>query len=251
MSNESTTPVWHLHNHALVESTNDLAGQLPGWHAVVAARQTSGRGRYRRTWVSDAGGLWLSAVLPTPGPADRWAILPLAAGWALREMLASLGVSGTRLRWPNDLMIGPAKLAGILVERFNPATAVIGIGINYTNDPAAADPDLAGRVTRLADLVQPLPPREAVLATLLAHLAQAQQRIAAERAMAATQPRPVGGVEDQAHADELLDLDLGLEQPGEQPPQPRGRLGLRPDQSGMRQLLGIRHRIAVEKRPRA
>lgn len=179
MSNESTTPVWHVHHHDLVESTNDLAGQLPGWHAVVAARQTSGRGRYRRTWVSDAGGLWLSAVLPTPGPADRWAILPLAAGWALREMLATLGVAGTRLRWPNDLMIGPAKLAGILVERFNPATAVIGIGINYTNDPAAADPDLAGRVTRLADLVQPLPPREAVLATLLAHLAQAQQRIAA------------------------------------------------------------------------
>ena len=48
MSNESTTPVWHLHNHALVESTNDLAGQLPGWHAVVAERQTSGHGRYRR-----------------------------------------------------------------------------------------------------------------------------------------------------------------------------------------------------------
>ena len=176
---DSPAPAWQVHAHRLVESTNDLAGQLSGWHAVVADQQTRGRGRYRRHWVSDAGGLWFSAVLPTPGPAERWAILPLAAGWALREMLAGLGVAGTRLRWPNDLMIGPAKLAGILVERFRPDTVVVGLGLNYTNNPAAADPTLAGQVTRLADLVQPLPPREQVLAALLGHLAHAQRCIAA------------------------------------------------------------------------
>jgi BirA family biotin operon repressor/biotin-[acetyl-CoA-carboxylase] ligase len=86
-------------------------------------------------------------------------------------------VSQLRLRWPNDLMVGPAKLAGILVERFSPETAVVGIGINLLNDPVRAQPELAGQVARLADLVPTLPSREQVLATLLALLAEAQSRI--------------------------------------------------------------------------
>jgi len=175
------TPTWHRLNFAAVDSTNDLAARQPPWTAVVAQSQRCGRGRYRRTWVSDAGGLWLSAVVPTPAPAERWSLLPLAAGWALREVLTGFGVAGLRLRWPNDLMIGPAKLAGILVERFEPATAVVGIGLNHANTPAAADPTLAGTATRLADLVRPLPSRDELLAAVLARLAVAQQRIAAGR----------------------------------------------------------------------
>ena len=170
---------WRIHRHVQVASTNDLAGQLPGWNAVVARTQTAGRGRYRRSWVSDEGGIWLSATLPTPGPAETWSVLPLAAGWAVREALAACGVQGMRLRWPNDLMIGPAKLAGILVERFRPDAAVIGLGINYRNDPAAADPALRGLVTRLADLLTPLPAEDDVIAGVLAHCAVAQQRLAA------------------------------------------------------------------------
>lgn len=126
----------------------------------------------------------MSAVLPTPGAAERWSILPLAAGWAVREALASLGVKNMRLRWPNDLMVGPAKLAGILVERFRPDAAVIGLGINYVNDPAAADPALAGIVVRLADLLRPLPSKDEVIGAVLAHFAVAQQRIEAGEAEA-------------------------------------------------------------------
>jgi len=171
------SPAWQLQRLDQVESTNDLAGRLPGWHAVTARTQTRGRGRYRRNWVSDIGGIWISATLPTPAPAEQWAVLPLAAGWALRAAIESLGVSGLRLRWPNDLMRGRTKLAGILVERFTPSTAVVGIGINYLNDPVAAAPELAGTVVRLADLLDPLPPEELVIASLLAHLAEAQHRI--------------------------------------------------------------------------
>ncbi len=171
------TPTWRITRLELVGSTNDLAGTLPGWNAVVAKRQNQGRGRYRRTWVSDEGGIWLSAVLPTPGNPETWAVLPLAAGWALRETMIAFGVKETHLRWPNDLMISKAKLAGILVERFNPGTAVVGIGINYDNAPAALQPELSGIVTRLADLLDPLPSREEVLITLLTHLAIAQRRI--------------------------------------------------------------------------
>lgn len=172
------TPEWTLHLHTKAVSTNDLAAPLPGWHAVVADRQTGGRGRHRRAWVSDEGGLWLSAVLPTPGPVADWAILPLAAGWAVRAALADLGVFNIRLRWPNDVMVGRAKLAGILVERFRADTAVVGLGLNLVNRPELHDDALAGQTVRLADLLRPTPTRAVVLDTILARLAHAQHLVA-------------------------------------------------------------------------
>lgn len=177
MSHQSppALPEWKLVQLEEVGSTNDHAGKLPGWSAVTARRQTAGRGRYRRSWVSDEGGIWLSASIPTPGDPRRWGVLPLAAGWALKEALATLGVAGMHLRWPNDLMIGKRKLVGILVERFGPDTAVIGAGINFTNDPASLVPELRGLTTRLADLLTPLPTREKVISTVLAYYAVAQQ----------------------------------------------------------------------------
>jgi len=176
-SSDTATASWRLTRLDEVGSTNDFAGTLPGWNAVVAKTQNKGRGRYRRTWISDEGGIWLSAVLPTPGHPENWGVLPLAAGWALRETMIGLGIKETRLRWPNDLMIAKAKLAGILVERFNPSTAVVGIGINYDNAPATLQPELTGLVTRMADLLDPLPSRDEVIITLLTHLAVAQRRI--------------------------------------------------------------------------
>ncbi|MFH1500173.1 MAG: biotin--[acetyl-CoA-carboxylase] ligase [Verrucomicrobiota bacterium] len=172
------TPEWTLHLHTKAVSTNDLAAPLAGWHAVIADRQSGGRGRHRRAWVSDEGGLWLSAVLPTPGPAADWAILPLAAGWAVRAALADLGVFNIRLRWPNDLMAGRAKLAGILVERYRADTAVVGLGLNLTNRPETHDTALAGQTARLADLLNPPPPRAVVLDAILTRLAHAQHLIA-------------------------------------------------------------------------
>jgi BirA family transcriptional regulator, biotin operon repressor / biotin---[acetyl-CoA-carboxylase] ligase len=171
---------WTISLHSVVGSTNDIAASRPGWHAVIADTQTGGRGRYRRTWVSDEGGIWLSAVLPTPGPAGDWSILPLAAGWAVREALGSLGVRNLRLRWPNDVMVGPAKLAGILVERFRPGTAVIGLGLNYLNHPESQDPVLTGQVVRLADLLPSLPTRQEIIDVILVHLARAQKLIAGQ-----------------------------------------------------------------------
>lgn len=174
---DSQTPVWKLTQLEETGSTNDHAGKLPGWNAVTAKRQTAGRGRYRRSWVSDEGGIWLSASIPTPGESRKWSILPLAAGWAIKEALATLGVTGMHLRWPNDLMVGKTKLVGILVERFAPETAVIGAGINFTNDPASIQPELRGMTTRLSDLLDPLPSRETVISTVLAYYAIAQRTL--------------------------------------------------------------------------
>jgi len=143
---------WQLHEFASLPSTNPVAGALPAWHAVRADVQTGGRGRTGRTWVSDAGGLWLSAVLPAPGPRKKWSILPLGAGWAVIEALHGIGVNNLRLRWPNDILSDRRKLAGLLVEQYQPETAVIGVGINITNRPDTLEVSLAGHTIGVAEL---------------------------------------------------------------------------------------------------
>lgn len=163
-----------------VASTNPIAGRLAPWHAVRANIQTDGRGRTGRHWVSDVGGLWISAVLPCPGPRSRWKILPLAAGHAVIGALAELGVTGLRLRWPNDIMIGSRKLAGLLVERFSDDTAVVGLGLNIFNYPEAAEPALAEQTTRLADLVPGDYTIDDVASLILRSLAQTHAGILAD-----------------------------------------------------------------------
>ena len=150
---ETTATGWSLDVLPETPSTNSVAARLPAWHAVRAEVQSAGRGRTGRHWVSDAGGLWVSAVLPCPGPREPWAVLPLAAGWAVIDALAELGARDLRLRWPNDILSGRRKLAGLLVERHTADTAVVGIGLNVFNRPEHADPGLLGTTTRLADLV--------------------------------------------------------------------------------------------------
>lgn len=144
---------WRLREFAELASTNTFAAQLPAWTAVRATVQTAGRGRTTaRRWISDTGGLWLSMVVPCPGARAKWAILPLAAGWAIVAALGELGVTGARLRWPNDILIGRRKLAGILVERHRDDTAVIGVGLNVLNSPEECEESLTGMTARLADL---------------------------------------------------------------------------------------------------
>ncbi len=181
-TSSTTDDSWTLVELDEVDSTNRHAAQLPAWTAVTARTQTAGRGRHDRRWVSDSGGLWLSAVVPADGAFERWSLLPLAAGLALCETFSSLGLAGHRLRWPNDIMIGPAKLAGILVERFRPTTAVVGMGINLDNRPESADPALAGAVARLSDLLPGAPSRTAVRDAVLAGLRRAHQLLATDHA---------------------------------------------------------------------
>jgi BirA family biotin operon repressor/biotin-[acetyl-CoA-carboxylase] ligase len=172
---------WALRVLEQTDSTNTYAARLPAWTAVRANTQTGGRGRTRdRRWVSDRGGLWLSAVVPCPGPRSTWEILPLVAGWAVVEALRDMGVAGSRLRWPNDVMVGQRKLAGLLVERFTDETAVLGIGLNVFNAPEAADPALAGATVRLADLVPTELSLDEVAGRILACL-QHQHGIVLER----------------------------------------------------------------------
>ena len=164
---QSNLAGWALLEYDVVGSTNYVAAKLGAWHAVRADTQTAGRGRFQRAWVSDAGGLWLSAVVPTGLDHQRWQALPLVAGLAVIESLKKFGVPSARLRWPNDIMVNERKLAGLLVDNFAPQLSVIGLGVNVTNDPAAHDADLKNSATRLADLVPEPPSLTALMETIL------------------------------------------------------------------------------------
>jgi BirA family biotin operon repressor/biotin-[acetyl-CoA-carboxylase] ligase len=111
-----------------VTSTQDIARALPIGSVVVADHQTAGRGRLDRRWESPPGTALLVSFVVDPNP-----LLSLAAGVAAAQ---ACGVP-VRLKWPNDLLLGGAKLGGILVEAM-PAKAICGIGINLTWAPPGA-----------------------------------------------------------------------------------------------------------------
>jgi BirA family biotin operon repressor/biotin-[acetyl-CoA-carboxylase] ligase len=130
-----------------------LARGLTAWSAVVAQEQAVGRGQAERTFQSDPGGLYVTAVLPYAGNPLASRGFALAVGWAVCELLRELGVVNIRLRWPNDLMVGARKVGGILVEQGGPDTLLVGIGLNVTNRPWLADSTLVRTAGRLVDAV--------------------------------------------------------------------------------------------------
>jgi BirA family biotin operon repressor/biotin-[acetyl-CoA-carboxylase] ligase len=161
---------WSLHEYPVVGSTNLVAAKLEAWNAVRAERQTAGRGRFQRSWVSDEGGLWLSAVVPTDPKSPSGRALPIAVGLAVCDALRKLGVPSLRMRWPNDLLVNDRKLAGLLIDQFTPGLAVAGIGINVFNRPEAHHPLLRNQTVRLADVVSRPPPLRDLAALVLAEL---------------------------------------------------------------------------------
>jgi len=170
---------WTLHEADSLASTNDYARDLPAWHAIRARTQTAARGRHGRRWASGEGGLWFSTVLPLDPPDRGWAAFPLAAGLAVVTTLRGLGLSTARLRWPNDVLIGPKKICGILMEKFAPDRVVVGLGLNVTNHPAS-DPELAAIATSLSGELPLAPPIDEIYEEILIALRVLHGRIAEE-----------------------------------------------------------------------
>lgn len=143
-------PQLTVHVFDTVSSTNATAWELVNQGAgagtvVIAQQQTAGRGQWGRTWVSAAGGLYLSLILEPELAIAELPLLTLASAWGIATSLENLGI-GIQLKWPNDLVKEGAKVGGILVETrvgssalptndLRPCiqTAVIGIGINWLN----------------------------------------------------------------------------------------------------------------------
>lgn len=100
-----------------------------------AERQTSGRGRQGRKWLSAPGNLYASTLVRLRPSDPSPATLALVAAVALEETVATYLRDGAlALKWPNDLLLGDAKLSGTLLERAGDAV-VIGIGVNLAHSP--------------------------------------------------------------------------------------------------------------------
>lgn len=148
-------------------------GTLDGPTLLIAERQTAGRGRAGRSWLSAPGGtLTFSLAWRFKAPLHRMAGLPLAVGLALAETITGLGVP-VQLKWPNDLLRDGKKLAGILVETgANTGDgftwAVIGIGVNLLM-PDEMEAQIGREVASAPWLAQM--DRNLLLAQLLSRLA--------------------------------------------------------------------------------
>jgi BirA family biotin operon repressor/biotin-[acetyl-CoA-carboxylase] ligase len=136
-------------HEALVETTSTNTECLMRARAgdagnvwVTSARQTGGRGRRGRPWVSEPGNLYASLLLIDPAPMERLGSLPLAVAVAVQQSVRAVLPAGgeiVEVKWPNDILIGRKKTCGILIEgealpdgRY---ALVIGIGINIASKP--------------------------------------------------------------------------------------------------------------------
>ncbi|PHX42670.1 biotin--protein ligase [Pseudomonas sp. NZIPFR-PS5] len=131
---------WTCRIHEIIDSTNAEAMRVANSGAelpclVLAERQTAGRGRRGRQWVSPfAENLYYSLALRLDGGTRRLDGLSLLVGLAVVDTLRELGIGTAGLKWPNDILVGGKKIAGVLLELTgdpaNVCHVVIGIGIN-------------------------------------------------------------------------------------------------------------------------
>ncbi|KUI23817.1 biotin--acetyl-CoA-carboxylase ligase [Mycobacterium sp. IS-1742] len=143
----------------------DVAGSV-----LLTEYQSAGRGRHGRQWTAPPRSQVAMSVAVEAGgvPPDAWGWLPLLTGVAVRDAVAEVSGVDAGLKWPNDVLVGEGKLAGILAEVAAPQQVVIvGIGLNVTLSAAEApDP----RATSLAMLGARNHDRTALAAAILRHL---------------------------------------------------------------------------------
>ncbi len=152
-----------------VTSTMDIARDLarkdcPDFTVILAGRQTKGRGRLKRRWLSDDGGLYFTIVLRPEIPV-QWSfrvnfLASLTLARVIREMLRI----DAMVKWPNDILVDDRKISGMLSELEAEVDRVffisIGIGINVNNDPSEAEPGasslkkISGREISRKDLLR-------------------------------------------------------------------------------------------------
>ncbi len=157
----------------MVDSTNEVAkvlvaeGAVP-WTVVVAAKQLAGRGRFGRRWTSPRGGLYLSIALIEE--VERLPLVTLAAGLSVAEVVEAEGIV-PELKWPNDVFVEGAKIAGVLVEGLTKPPSywgIVGFGINSNSRKEAFPRNLVGHITTLRHELGRAVDNDSLLKTLLA-----------------------------------------------------------------------------------
>ena len=179
----STTLAWPtgtaLREWDEIDSTNEEARRLaasgergPVW--LRADRQTAGRGRRGRAWVSPTGNLAATLLISPDKPASECAQLSFVTAIAAADAASTFVPSAdVKVKWPNDVLAGGKKLAGILLESASGTTATptylaIGVGMNLAHFP----PDTEFPATSLAALAVAVPSASAAVTQLAAHFAK-------------------------------------------------------------------------------
>jgi BirA family biotin operon repressor/biotin-[acetyl-CoA-carboxylase] ligase len=175
---------WSLEVVPSATSTSDLARQAatagaPAYSAFLALEQTAGRGRRGRPWVSGRGGMYLSVLLRPPIDKAQWFGFSFIAALAVFEAIQTFftaHLSGANqpdmgLKWPNDVIVGGGKIAGILLEAGDDYL-IIGSGVNIA--PVDGDPKTGIPPVSLAQFLTsaktPVPTPDALATTYLDRL---------------------------------------------------------------------------------
>jgi BirA family biotin operon repressor/biotin-[acetyl-CoA-carboxylase] ligase len=157
-------------------------GGAPGGSVLAVELQTDGRGRMGRTWHSGLGtALTFSLLWRFDCGLNALTGLSLAAGVAVVRALNRLGAQGVQLKWPNDIMTGQGKLAGVLIEAqgdmLGPSAVVIGIGLNCALPDSLVQ--LIGQpACALDEICAAMPTRNQLLAVLLQELGRVLRQFA-------------------------------------------------------------------------
>jgi len=132
-----------------VASTMDTARDLarrncPDFTVVIAGRQTRGRGRLKRRWLSDDGGLYFTMVLRPRIPVQLSFRVNFLASLTLARVIRQMFQIEAKVKWPNDILVDERKISGMLSELEADSDRVffinIGMGINVNNDPSGPEP---------------------------------------------------------------------------------------------------------------
>jgi BirA family transcriptional regulator, biotin operon repressor / biotin---[acetyl-CoA-carboxylase] ligase len=176
--------------YATLPSTNNLALERASIEdcrsplLIIAEEQTAGRGRRDNRWWSSRGALTFSllfnpaSVVPAVLRAEHWPRIALTAGLALCETIDEFRAEpACGLKWPNDVLLGGRKVAGILVEipparPDAPRPIVLGMGVNVNNSLSAVPVEVAARGTSLRDAARREIDRDELLLSWFARFAR-------------------------------------------------------------------------------
>lgn len=142
---------WQDRVHFFPETTSTMDEAMalarrscPEFTVVVAQRQTRGRGRMQRAWLSEEGGLYFTVVLRPVMPVMQAGLVSLAAAVDMADLLRTAYQVDARVKWPNDILVGRRKICGILSQMEAEGDRVdsinIGMGLNVNNAPQTREP---------------------------------------------------------------------------------------------------------------
>ncbi|MBI4258595.1 MAG: biotin--[acetyl-CoA-carboxylase] ligase [Thaumarchaeota archaeon] len=149
-----------LHYYTVVTSTQSEASKLASaggneGTVIIARKQYEGRGRLKRKWRSDPGGLWMSIILKPKFYMGKTHLITLLASLSVVRSMDQLSISEASIEWPNDVLIGKSKAAGIISEAVFQGSElkhiILGIGLNVNNQISRFEGELLRDATSLRE----------------------------------------------------------------------------------------------------